>query len=145
VNQQPSAGSNIETRCTSCNAVLNHTIVAMVGEKIVRVECNTCHRTHIYRAAKPVKEPAAAGTVVKKEPAPRKVKADPLELERAEWQRLQPDMNPEKALPYELNRPYRVRNLLLHPVFGLGVVQLVLQPNKIDVLFEEGVKRLRCG
>ena len=117
----------------------------MIGEKIARVECNTCHGTHNYRPEKPVKEPAAAKGGIKKEPAPRKPKADPLELERAEWQRLHPDMNPDKALPYELNKPYRVRNLLLHPVFGLGVVQLVLPPNKIDVLFEEGVKRLRCG
>jgi len=64
---------------------------------------------------------------------------------RAEWEELQPDMNPEKALPYDMNKPYRVKNLLLHSLFGLGVVKLVLQPNKIDVLFQEGIKRLRCG
>lgn len=145
MNKQPSAGSNIETRCTRCREVLNHTIIAMIGEKIVRVECNTCHGTHNYRPAKPVKEPVVAKTILKKTPVPRKVKVDPLVVERAEWEELQPDMNPEKALPYDMNKPYRVRNLLLHPVFGLGIVQLVLQPNKIDVLFQEGIKRLRCG
>lgn len=145
MNKQPSAGSNIETRCTKCREILNHTIVAMIEDKIVRVECNTCHSAHNYRPEKPVKVPAAAKTVIKKTPAPRKVKVDPIEAARAEWEVLQPNMNPDKAIPYDINKPYRLRNLLLHPVFGLGVVQLVLQPNKMDVLFQEGVKRLRCG
>jgi len=116
----------------------------MIGEKIARVECNTCHGTHNYRPEKPVREPAAAKTVLKKTPVPRKAKIDPLEVERAEWEELQPNMDPEKALPYDMNSTYRVKNLLLHSVFGLGVVRLV-QRNKIDVLFQEGVKRLRCG
>ncbi|NVO00058.1 MAG: hypothetical protein HXX17_12085 [Geobacteraceae bacterium] len=145
MTRQPSAGSIIEARCTRCREILNHTIVAMIGEKIARVECNTCKGTHNYRPVKPVKEPSAAKTVIRKTPAPRKVKVDPLEVARAEWEELQPNMNPDKAIPYDLNRAYRAKNLLLHPVFGLGVVQLVLQPNKIDVLFQEGVKRLRCG
>ena len=145
MNKQHSAGSNIETRCTRCREVLNHTIVAMIGEKIARVECNTCHGTHNYRPVKPVIEPAAAKTVLKRTPVPRKAKVDPLEVARAEWEELQPGMNPEKALLYDMNKPYRVKNLLLHSLFGLGVVKLVLQPNKIDVLFQEGMKRLRCG
>lgn len=144
MNRQHSAGSNIETRCTRCREVLNHTIVAMIGEKIVRVECNTCHGTHNYRPEKPVKEPVAAKTALQKTAAPRKAKVDPLMAERAEWEALQPDMDPEKAIPYDMNSTYRLKNLLLHSVFGLGIVRLV-QSNKIDVLFQEGVKRLRCG
>ena len=42
-----SAGDNIEARCTRCRTVLNHTIVAMVGEKVVWVECNTCRHCTI--------------------------------------------------------------------------------------------------
>src|SRR5512133_477281 len=145
MNKQASAGSNIETRCTRCREVLNHTIVAMVGEKIVRVECNTCHGTHNYHPVKPVKETAGASATTKKAATPRKAKIDPLAAARAEWEELQPNMNPEKAIPYDMNRAYRVKNLLLHPFFGLGIVQLVLQPNKIDVLFQDGKKRLRCG
>lgn len=145
MTKQPSAGSIIEARCTRCRKVLNHTVVAMIGDKIVRVECNTCHGTHNYHPEKPVKESAAPKTTLKKPAGLRKSKVDPLAVERAEWERLQPDMDPEKAIPYEINKSYRVKNLLLHPVFGLGIVQLVLQPNKMDVLFRDGVKRLRCG
>jgi hypothetical protein len=145
VNRQLSAGSNIETTCTRCRAVLNHTIVAMVGEKIIRVECNTCHGTHAFHPVKAAKEPGTARTAQTKVAAPRKSKADPEAAARAEWIALQPDMNPAQAIPYDMNGTYRVKDLLLHSHFGLGIVLLVLPPNKIEVLFQDGKKRLRCG
>ena len=145
MNKQLSAGNTVETRCTRCKGVLNHTIVAMVGEKIVRVECSTCHGVHAFHPVKVAKEPAAARAAGTKAAAPRKAKADPEAAARAEWEMLQPAMDLSLAIPYDMNRPYRLKNLLSHPSFGLGIVQLVIQPNKIDVLFESGRKRLRCG
>ncbi|HEY6007333.1 MAG TPA: hypothetical protein VIU40_03355 [Geobacteraceae bacterium] len=140
-----SAGGNIETHCTRCRRVLNHTIVAMVGEKVVRVECNTCHGTHNYHPVKAAKEPVAAKTAQKKVAAPRKARVDPETAAREEWAELEPSMDPAQAIPYDMNRAYRAKNLLLHPQFGLGIVLLVLPPNKIEVLFRDGKKRLRCG
>jgi len=139
-----SAGSTVETRCTRCRAVMNHTIVAMVGEKIVRVECNTCHGMHNYHPVKVAKEPAPPKATQKKPAAPRTAKADPAAAAAAQWAGLHAGMDVAQAIPYDMNGTYRINNLLLHPMFGLGIVQLVL-PNKIDVLFKEGKKRLRCG
>jgi len=141
---QLSAGSIVETRCTRCRKIMNHTIVAMVGEQIVRVECNTCHGVHNYHPVKTAKEPAAAKTTQKKVATPRAAKADPAAAAAAEWAALQLDMDPAQAIPYDMNGTYRVKNLLRHPQFGLGIVMLVL-PGKIDVLFQEGKKLLRCG
>lgn len=141
---QLSAGSIVETRCTRCRKILNHTIVAMVGEQIVRVECNTCHGVHNYHPIKPAKEPAAAKATQKKAATPRAAKADPAAAAAAEWTALKSGMDTAQAIPYNMNGTYRVNNLLSHPQFGLGIVQLVL-PSKIDVLFQEGKKRLRCG
>ena len=148
MNKPLSAGSIVETRCTRCRAVMNHTIVAMVGEKIVRVECNTCHGVHAYHPVKPVtvKTPAGTRTTSQKTAsAPRKTKADPEAAARAEWEELQPGLDQTKAVPYDMNRPFRAKTLLFHPNFGLGIVQLVLPPNKIEVLFQSGKKLLRCG
>ena len=117
----------------------------MVGEKIVRVECSTCHGVHAYHPAKTPKAPAVPRDGLKKAAAPRKAKADPEAAARAEWEALQPDMDPAQAISYDMNRAYRLKNLLSHPNFGLGIVQLVIPPNKIDVLFQSGKKRLRCG
>ena len=32
--------------CTSCKKELTHTVVAMKGDKIVKVLCNTCKKEH---------------------------------------------------------------------------------------------------
>ena len=140
-----SAGGFVETRCTRCRDIKNHTIVAMVGEKIARVECNTCHGTHNYHPLKTAREPAAARDPLKKAATPRTAKADPAAAAAAEWEALQSGMDAAQAIPYDMNGKYRVDNLLLHPVFGLGIVRLVLPPNKIEVLFQGGKKLLRCG
>jgi hypothetical protein len=117
----------------------------MVGEKIVRVECSTCHGLHAFHPVKPEKGPAAPRTGGSKTAPPRKTKADPDAAARAEWEALQPDIESAQAIPYDMERVYRVKNVLAHPHFGLGIVQLVIVPNKIDVLFKTGKKRLRCG
>jgi len=145
MREKQSAGGFVETRCTRCRDIKNHTIVAMVGEKIARVECNTCHGMHNYHPLKPVREPAAARNPQKKAAATRTGKADPAAAALAKWCDLQAGMDPAQAIPYEMTGKYRVQNLLLHPVFGLGIVQLVLPPNKVEVLFREGKKLLRCG
>jgi hypothetical protein len=117
----------------------------MVGEKIVRVECSTCHGVHAYHPVKVPKAPAASKDGRTKVAAPRKPKTDPEAAARAEWEELRPAMDTAQAIPYDMNRPFRLKNLLSHPNFGLGIVQLVIAPNKIDVLFQDGKKRLRCG
>ena len=56
---------------------MNHTIVAMVGERVVRVQCNTCGGAHNYHAAAGPKTPAPRTSTRKTESAPRKSKKDP--------------------------------------------------------------------
>ncbi len=130
---------------------MNHTIVAMVGEQIVRVECNTCHSTHKYHPPKEAKADRAARTaspsrrVAGTTTAPRREKKDPAAEAAAEWAALEPTLDPERAHPYDMNAVYRTRSLVSHPLFGLGVVQQLLPPNKMEVLFKDGRKLLRCG
>ena len=40
---------------------------------------------------------------------------------------------------------YRVNSLVAHPVFGLGIVKLVIPPNKMQVLSRDGNRTVRCG
>jgi hypothetical protein len=124
---------------------MNHTIVAMVGDKVVRVECNTCHGIHSYRAVKPAKEPAIAKGVAKKPAVPRSAKPTPEALAAAEWAELTATVDPAQAVPYAMTVKFRVNTPVLHPTFGLGIVQQLLPPNKIAVLFQDGKRLLRCG
>lgn len=143
-----SAGDIIEARCTKCREILNHRIVAMVEDKVVRVECNTCNGVHNYHAPPTAKEAKAprktASGAVAKTSTPRTPKKDPLEAEREEWASLKPTFEPDRALPYDMNNRYQLRHLIKHPTFGLGVVKALITPNKMQVLFQDGVKLLRC-
>lgn len=44
--------------------------------------------------------------------------------------------------PYDPTRTYRAGQLMQHPTFGLGEVTAVIEPKKIDVLFEDRLRRL---
>lgn len=135
------AGGFIEARCTRCRAVLNHTIVAMVGEKVVRVECNTCRGIHNYHAEKVSKQRSTSGASAV---AARKPKADQVTLNREEWQAARAGMEIDKAITYSMTGKFKVNSLISHSVFGFGVVKSI-SANKVEVLFEDGVKLLRCG
>jgi len=140
-----SAGDIIDARCTRCRKVMNHRIIAMVEGKVVRVECNTCGGAHNYH---PPEKPKAASTTAgsRKPAAPARTssKKDPAAAERAEWASLRPTMNTERATAYDMSGSYRVNNLVEHPTFGLGVVKRLVPTSKIEVLFEAGIKLLRC-
>jgi hypothetical protein len=47
--------------------------------------------------------------------------------------------------PYDRNRNYRTGQTMMHPIFGLGEVTAVIEPQKIDVLFADRVRRLIHG
>ncbi|MDD2364968.1 MAG: hypothetical protein PHN84_02270 [Desulfuromonadaceae bacterium] len=144
-----SAGDIIEARCTKCREVLNHRIVAMVEEKVVRVECNTCNGVHNYhappiqKADKTVKV-TSAGKPKKAPAVPRVSKKDPAESDREEWASLSPTFDAEKAAKYDMNGRYNVKRLVQHPVFGIGIVKALIVPNKMQILFKDGIKLLRC-
>jgi hypothetical protein len=145
-----SAGDIIESRCTKCREVLNHRIVAMVDGIVKRVECNTCNGVHNYYAPPAAKAAKVTKTAAVSKPrspgaAPRVSRKDPAEVEREEWASLQHTFDPEKALPYDMNGRFLAKRLVLHPMFGLGIVKTVTVPNKMQVLFKDGIKLLRCN
>ncbi len=44
--------------------------------------------------------------------------------------------------PYDQTRTYRAGHTMLHPSFGEGEVTAVIEPQKIDVLFSDRMRRL---
>ncbi len=159
-------GDRIEARCTRCNDVTGHVIVALVGGEIVKVECRACGSVHKYyppatpkaakvktavcrvkagetrkeavNAFKPTTTPSTAAA---SRPAAKAQKlADDMEQN---WQRT---MNQTAAAsrPYAMNETFAVGDVVDHPKFGSGVVQELFPPDKMQILFREGAKMLRC-
>jgi len=44
--------------------------------------------------------------------------------------------------PYDRARTYRKGQLLMHPMFGEGEVTAIIEPQKMDVLFADRMRRL---
>lgn len=93
------------------------------------------------------KKLAAKGTKAaggKKAPVSRTAKPDPTAAEREQWATLRPAMKVERATAYDMDGTYQAKALVNHALFGLGVVTCMAGSRKMEVLFEEGKKLLRC-
>lgn len=127
-------GDKIEGRCTKCRKNNEHTIITLLEDNPAQVECTVCNRQHKYRPPTAAKKPAVRQTNQHKEEL----------AERKEWETLRPSMNSAKATDYSMTDTYKVKALISHPIFGLGIVQRVIGAQKIEVLFEDGKKTMRC-
>jgi len=127
-----SVGDRIQARCTKCRKNAEHTIVTLAEEGPGKVQCASCSREHKYRPPTTAKNTQAKRAVNKKE------------AERKEWEALRPIMNNKEAKAYSMTGAYKVKGVIDHPLFGLGLVQRVAGPQKIEVLFEDGRKTMRC-
>ncbi len=131
-----SAGDYIASRCSKCKDTTNHTIVAMVEEKVVKVECNTCGSAHKHREIKEKKPTSKRSTSTTAKPKTTKT--------QREWDELLENIKPENAIPYSMKTPMKNGMLIQHPTFGLGQVIGITKPNKMEVRFQSGAKLLRC-
>ena len=44
--------------------------------------------------------------------------------------------------PYDRGRTYRKGQILMHPMFGEGEVTAIIEPQKMDVLFADRIRRM---
>ncbi len=57
----PRLGDTIDDYCPRCRLLLNHAVASLVGNKVVKVVCQTCHSEHPFRNAElpPKKKPGS--------------------------------------------------------------------------------------
>lgn len=53
-----------------------------------------------------------------------------------------PRQSEQTGLPYDQHYTYRAGQLMLHTTYGAGEVTALIEPQKIDVLFADRVRRL---
>lgn len=169
----PKPGEFITAKCGRCNDVTGHVVMLVLDGQVAKVECKACGSVHKYRevrlpgAAKkdrPSVRHVRAGqereegrtigaaresqTQSANRPArpaaARKAASTSGKMESA-WQEAMVRHSAETPLTYAMTGSYTPQDFLEHPVFGRGEVIAVNSPGKMDVLFQEGVKILRCG
>jgi hypothetical protein len=135
-------GKEALSYCTSCKMDLNHTIVALKGDRIAKVQCLTCKKEHVYRAPKGITEP---GQVKPKATRARKKKeaeaAETVSVE-AEWEKLMAAHREAPLKPYSTKTAFALGDKIGHPTFGDGIVGKLIYPNKLEVIFRTDVKVL---
>ncbi len=122
--EKHSAGDTITSYCTRCKLGLDHVIVAVDGEEIVKVKCKTCGSSHKFRDPANVKKPRA---IRKKE--------DAAKVAETLWESCLAAAKGKERM-YDMGGKYRVGDVVLHNTFGKGVVRKIYL-NKCDVLFKD--------
>src|ERR1700745_4116855 len=110
-------GGELDAWCTSCKLMKWHTIVALVGSKPAKVECQGCHKHHQYRAAPPGTSTGASG-----EKKPRASKAAAAAAVPAVDFYALVGGRAAEARPYSPDTKYALGDLVQHPTFEIGVV-----------------------
>jgi hypothetical protein len=133
--RKPRVGQELNAFCGKCKDERTHIVAAMDGEIVRRVSCSMCGSTHNYKV-KPVAAPesgVAAGTTTKRKTggSRRTKEANAFSID---------PKRPVKS--YDMNNIFSAGDVINHPKFGLGAVEITLPPNKIEVRFQEGKKML---
>ena len=121
-----STGSDTDSYCTKCKLILEHIVVAMTGGVVVKVKCKTCGSTHRFKGmpAERTKSTKMKGTAIK-----------PVLTTQAQWEAAVGTANGNEQ-PYDMTGSYRAGDIIVHSVFGKGIVQKTLF-NKCSILFRD--------
>jgi hypothetical protein len=132
-------GGEVDAFCGKCELTLAHTVHAMVGSTPVKVECNTCHAVHRYRAPQG-SGGGIAGTSATQRKAARPAREKKVEITFEELLA----QRKKAAVPYTPKRTFAVDDVLDHPTFGRGFVTEV-RGAKVEITFRGDVKVLVHG
>ncbi len=152
MTRSPRAGGEIDSYCTKCRLVLNHRVIAMVGNKPVRVECSTCGSHHNYRPRAPGDKGESVSVSRASNASPRPARVST--ATRAEQAKASREQTWEKAIAgrgvsdfrrYNVSATFQEGDLIRHAKFGDGVVTRVLDPRKVEVLFRDEPRTLAQG
>ena len=136
-------GKNIDSLCTKCKLLLAHIVMYEVAGAVSRVKCKTCGSEHRYKREKP--------PISRSGPAPRsrqEMRGKTVSASRkavndvpVRWELRQSEMNPEIPVKtYRIQDIFKLKDVIRHPVFGLGFVERVISETRMDVLFKDAVK-----
>ena len=133
-------GKDVDSWCTRCKLMLAHTVESMLSGKITRVHCNTCRSQHAYRPYPPGEQP-----VERRAPRPAAHRVSHVakrEPRAAEYTTLLSGRDTSSARTYTTQDRFAPTELIIHPIFGLGVVMVLKDRTKIDEIIAS-IRRLK--
>ncbi len=135
-------GGEIDALCNRCELNLAHTIVAMVGPKVIKVKCNTCGADHQYRGQQPLVK--AQSFAAPKTKSPKAASKGPSSRAVVSWEDKFKGKDLSRPRRYAPTETFAVDDVVDHPTFGLGLVTQV-RGDKVDVSFKQEERTLVHG
>lgn len=134
IDDELEAAGMTEEWCPECHDRKPHKILQDGSHMIVCAECNCEHRREKdVPNAKPV--PHGILTNEEKKDAHQR---------KAAWIRLTTAISDSDVIKYSIHADLKEGDIINHSKFGRGVVIEKMEPNKVEVLFEDDLKRLVC-
>jgi len=127
--KEATIGQETNAYCGKCKTNTIHLITNVEENKIKRVMCKVCMAYHQYRAPKGT----VMGTASKAEPGKK-----PTRRRRTKAARLLEKTDFNEATEYKMDKNYETNMPIVHKIFGNGIVQNVIDSQKIEVLFQDG-------
>lgn len=126
------AGKEVLSYCNKCKLALSHIIVAMKDAKnIQKVKCKTCGSSHAY------KDPSG---VAKKKTTRSKKTTEVVSVSDVWMKKM--STTKIKSRKYTIREFFSIGDIVDHPKFGPGIVEAVIDNDKIDVMFRHDIKTL---
>ena len=125
-------GKEIVTYCSKCKLDLAHVIHVMKDETTpLKVECRTCGSIHSFKEKKaPATKKKTTRTRVSS--AQKQENAWAAGLKKSEGE----------PVKYSPRTKFEIGQVVDHPTFGQGVVDRLLDANKIEVIFQTATRVL---
>jgi hypothetical protein len=155
--KKPKTGGEIDAYCTKCKLDLTHRIIAMVDDRVKKVECKTCNSHHLYRRPKTERDAAHANIAARAEKrkvtsptggtkAERAARAEKAERDQLHtWEHAIAGKAATAFTGYRISLSFGQGDLIRHPKFGDGVVVRVMDQTKVEVLFKDGPRTMAQG
>jgi hypothetical protein len=137
-------GGEIDALCNRCELNLAHTIVAMVGPKVIKVKCNTCGADHQYRGQQPLSKAQSFAAPRKSAAGPKAARATKASAAATSWEDKFKGKDLGRARRYSPRETFAVDDVVDHPTFGLGLVTHV-RGDKVDISFKQHDRTLVHG
>lgn len=133
-------GKEILSHCSKCKLILAHIIVTMKSAtEPDKVMCKTCKSTQSFKDPSAKKKKTSVAKVIKTARAGSGKKST--ETVGELWTKaLNKSTNDFKE--YTIRGSFQTGDVINHPTFGQGVVEKLIDDNKIEVLFQDDYRTL---
>ncbi|MBT3585257.1 MAG: hypothetical protein HN509_10130 [Halobacteriovoraceae bacterium] len=131
-----SVGKEVLSHCNKCKLALAHIVVTMKTKSTLgKVECKTCGNTHAYKDPSKVKAKKSQTGGTKRAKSATKQSISDLWLVAV-------NQASSKSQPYSIRACFKLGDIIDHPKFGPGVIERLIDADKIEVIFRHEIKTL---